>query len=365
MSVRTLPLGKTKAIALSVLVALGERSGNYCKAKQMKRHGYLYSKVIDKDNIRLAYLNARKGKRHYREVRKMNENPEHFIDELHDMLASDSFKNSEYTVFKRQTEYKLRDIYKLPFYPDRIVHHCIVQVMQPLWMKLLIRDTYSTIPGRGIHDGVARVKKALKDEQGTKYCLKLDVKKFYPSVDHDVLKQVLRRKVKDERLMGLMNEIIDSAQGIPIGNYVSQWFGNIYLAYFDHYVKEELGIKYYFRYADDLVFLSDSKEHLWSVLNSVQSYLKQHLKLEIKSNYQVYPVDARGIDFLGYRFFHGFTLVRKRIVRNFKRKIKGQQASKHVQSAYWGWFKHADTNRLTNKYFKNEREQQKSTSASC
>jgi len=320
----------------------------------MKRYSNLYEKVYNIDNIFKAYNNAKKGKKHYHEVKMIEKDEDRYLFALQDILINKQFVNSEYEVFIKQTGGKQREIYRLPFYPDRIVHHCIVQVMYPIWIKLLIRDTFSTIPGRGVHDGVYKLKAALKDVQGTQYCLKLDVRKFYPSVDHGVLKNILARKIKDQRLISLLDEIIDSAPGIPIGNYISQWFGNLYLAYFDHYVKEQLGIKYYFRYCDDLVILSDSKQHLRGVQIAIKQYLNEHLKLNLKSNNQIFPVGKRGIDFLGYRFYHTHILIRKSILKEFKRKIKGNLATPETQSAYWGWFKHANTYNLTQKYFKNE-----------
>jgi len=317
----------------------------------MKRHTQLFEKVCHKDNISLAFYNARKGKSYYPEVKRINKNPGKYINKLQDLLVNKKFENSEYDVFKRETGGKQRIIYRLPFYPDRIIHHCIVQVMMPIWMNLLIKDTFSTIPGRGIHDGVNRVKRALRDRNGTQYCLKMDIAKYYPSIDHGILKDILRKKIKDEDMMWLMGEIIDSAQGIPIGNYISQWFGNIYLAYFDHFVKENLEVNYYFRYADDLVILGNNKQWLHGIREEIKKYLIVNLNLDLKGNHQIFPVNVRGVDFLGYRFYHTHTLVRKRIVKEFKRKIKNQKTTKQTQSAYWGWFKHADTYNLRKKYF--------------
>ncbi len=317
----------------------------------MKRHKDLFQKVYDKENVRVAINNAKKGKSSYPDVKAINKDPEKYVEAIHFMIKNKQFKNSEYSIFRRVTGGKTRTIYKLPFYPDRIIHHCIVQVMMPIWMNLLIRDTYSTIPGRGIHDGVYRIKRALRDQDNTRFCLKMDIAKYYPTINHDILKAILSRKIKDNDLIDLFSEIIDSAPGIPIGNYISQWFGNIYLAYFDHYVKEDLKIKYYFRYADDLVLLGSNKEYLHNSRRNIQDYLEYNLALSLKDNYQVFPVKARGIDFLGYRFYHTHTLVRKRIVMAFKRKIKNKKASKKEQSAYWGWFKHANSHNLTKKYF--------------
>ena len=118
--------------------------------------------------------------------------------------------------------------------------------------------------------------------------------KFYPSIDHEILKQVVRRKIKDKRLLWLLDEIIDSADGVPIGNYLSQYFANLYLAYFDHWIKEEKRIKYYYRYADDIVILGSDKNELHSLLHEIRAYLSDRLKLKVKRNYQVFPVDKSG-----------------------------------------------------------------------
>ncbi len=320
----------------------------------MKKYNNLFTKIIDKSNLKQALVNAMRGKSHYSEVKKIKLNQQRYIDELHELVSKQEFKNSEYIIFEKNTGSKVRKIYKLPLFPDRILHHAIVQVMMPIWLKLLIRDTFSTIPNRGIHDGVNRIKTALKDRFNTTYTLKFDIRKYYQSIDHDILLNILSRKVKDEKLMCLFSEIIRSAPGVPIGNYISQWFGNLYLAYFDHYCKEELKAKYYFRYCDDVVILSSSKQYLHDIFNKITEYLDKELNLTIKGNYQIFPTSVRGIDFLGYRFFHDYTLVRKSIVKNFKHKLKHSQLKGdqlHSQLAsYYGWFKHANAYNLLNKY---------------
>jgi RNA-directed DNA polymerase len=131
----------------------------------------------------------------------------------------------------------------------------------------------------------------------------------------------LRRKIKDRDLLWLLDGIIDSAPGLPIGNYLSQYFANFYLTYFDHWIKETKGVKYYFRYADDLVFLSDSKPYLHQLLADIRQYLDRELKLTIKQNYQIFPVQDSGIDFVGYRMYHTHTMLRKSIKQNFARMM--------------------------------------------
>ena len=325
----------------------------------MKRYGNLYAKIWDMQNIREAHHNAQRGKQHYREVQMVNADEEKYLAQIQAMLRDKTFRNSEYEIFTKIEGGKKREIYKLPYFPDRIIHHCIMQVLEPIWMRVFISDTYAALKRRGIHKGVKRVKLALRDIENTRYCLKFDVRKFYPSIDHGILKTLLRRAIKDPDVLRLLDEIISSANGIPIGNYLSQYFGNLYLAYFDHWMKEDKRCRYYFRYCDDIVILHGDKEFLHRLFADVQRYLYDLLKLSIKSNYQVFPVGKRGIDFLGYRFFHDYTLLRKSIARRFKAKalyIKraycNMPPSQIVNGlmSYWGWMKHGNCLNLAKRY---------------
>lgn len=305
------------------------------------------------NNIKRAHMNARKGKSHYHEVQMVNANEELYLSKIQDMLLNKTFINSEYTTFMKLDSTKERKIFKLPYFPDRIIHHCIVQVLEPIWMKSLIADTYSSLKGRGIHKGVKRIKKALVDKENTTYCLKIDVRKFYPSIDHDILKQILNAKIKDPDVMWILNEVINSTDGVPIGNYLSQHFGNLYLSSFDHWMKEKQGCKYYFRYCDDVVILHNDKKYLAELCLNVSEYLEKILKLQLKSNWQVFPVDIRGIDFLGYRFYHTHTTLRKSTTKNFKKAITQIKRSNPktigmVNSimSYHGWMNYADCHNL-------------------
>lgn len=311
----------------------------------MKRLNNLYEKIISLDNLRLADEKARKGKSNSYGVRRHDRNRDDNIYKLHDQLVKNTFKTSQYYVFNMVTDAgKERTIYRLPYYPDRILHHAIMNIMEPIWVSLFTSDTYSCIKGRGIHGVFRKIKNDLKNLD-TRYCLKLDIRKFYPSIDHDILKQLLRRKIKDAKLLALIDEIINSAPGVPIGNYLSQFFANIFLTYFDHWIKEEKRVKYYYRYADDMVILSNSKQELHSLLIDIKDYLKT-LKLEVKGNYQVFPVDVRGIDFVGYVFRHTHILMRKSIKKTFARKFNSKNVK---QTPNYGWAVHCNTRNLINK----------------
>jgi len=181
----------------------------------------------------------------------------------------------------------------------------------------------------------------------------LDIKKFYPNIDHEILKQLLRKKIKDNDLLWLMDEIIDSADGLPIGNYLSQYLANYYLTFFDHWIKENKSVKYYFRYADDIVVLHSSKPYLHQLLFEIKIYLNENLKLIVKDNYQVFPVEARSIDFVGYRFYHTHTLLRKGIKKSFARMLRNRKNRSSVAS-YLGWAKHCNSINLINKLLPND-----------
>ncbi len=314
----------------------------------MKRINNLYNDIIAIDNLRLADEKARRGKRKSRGVLLHDQNRDNNIYALHLALKEKTFQTSSYSNFKIY-EPKEREISRLPYYPDRIVHHAVMNKLESVWVSVFTIDTYSCIKDRGIHGALERLKKDLKDMEGTKYCLKIDIKKYYPSIDHSVLKSIIRRKIKDKDLLWLMDGIIDSAPGIPIGNYLSQYFANLYLAYFDHYVKEEMMVRYYYRYADDMVFLSGSKDFLHDLFSNIKEYLLNNLKLEIKDNYQIFPVESRGIDYIGYRFYHTHTLLRKLIKKRFARAVSKRGSAIQTHAAYWGWAKHCNSINLVKK----------------
>lgn len=331
----------------------------------MKRYGNLYDNIINIDNLNLADEKARKGKVRTYGVRHHDKTREANILQLHETLKNCDYHTSRYDTFTIY-EPKERHICRLPYYPDRIVHHAIMNIMEPIWVSMFISTTYSCIKGRGIHKCAVDVQRVLhSDIEGTKYCLKIDIRKFYESIDHKILKQIIRLKIKDERLLKLLDEIIDShnsvpgakrGKGLPIGNYLSQYLANLYLTYFDHYVKEQLHVKYYFRYADDIVVLASSKDELRKVLSAMRMYLST-LKLRVKANYQIFPVESRGIDFVGYVFRHKYTLLRKKIKKSLCKRVaklhhRATLPSKHYYkqqiASWWGWCKYCNSVNLVN-----------------
>lgn len=327
----------------------------------MKRIGNLYSQIITVDNLMLADEKARKGKANTYGVLKHDRKRDQNIYDLHISLLNRKFKTSEYKIFTIY-EPKRREIYQLPYYPDRIVHHAIMNILEPIWVGVFVKNTYACIKGKGIHGAMKDVEKSLRmDINGTKYCLKLDIRKFYPSVDHEIMKAIIRKKIKDRDLLELLDGIIDSAEGVPIGNYLSQYLANLYLAYFDHWMKEEKRVKHYFRYADDIVILHQNKAYLHGLLREIENYLSDNLNLDVKDNWQVFPVSSRGIDFVGYVFYHTHTRLRKSIKQNLCRKVAklnkenlSTEEYKRQICSWLGWCYHCDARNLLKSIIKTE-----------
>lgn len=313
----------------------------------MKRISNIWQDIISPDNLELAAEKASKGKKKQYGYIVFNKDREANLVKLHESLINKTFRTSEYKTMKVY-EPKERLVYRLPFFPDRIVHHAIMNHLETMFVKVFTADTYSCIKERGIHAASFALRRALKDQEQTTHCLKFDIRKFYPSVDHETLKQLLRRKIKDKDLLWLLDEIIDSAPGVPIGNYLSQYFANFYLTYFDHHVKENMKVKHYFRYADDCVILGNDKDQLHKALSEMREYLGSRLKLDIKHNYQVFPVQARGIDFVGYVHFHRYTLLRKSIKKRFAVMLSKNRNPDSINS-YFGWAKHCNSKNLLKK----------------
>lgn len=291
----------------------------------MKRRGYIYEKIYDTDNLIEAHKQARKGKSTKRSVRYTDEHIDQRIKELQYMLANETYVVSKYETEIIFDKTKERKLLKLPYYPDRIIQWAIMLQIEEDFVKRIPHFSCASIKGRGIKHAFNLTQQYLReDKEGTQYCLKMDISKFYDNVDREILKKRLRRIFKDAKLLRLLDQIIDSPpgdKGIPIGSYLSQYFANYYLADFDHWLKETLGVKYCVRYMDDVVIMSNSKEQLHEWRKLIEEYLRQELNLTLKRNWQVFPVEARGIDFVGYRFYHDKTRIRKRTAKAIFKKM--------------------------------------------
>ena len=317
-----------------------------------------YWKVTDPMNVLRATNNTIRGKNKRHDVQRMMEQVG-YIETMQcvwELLSTEQFTPSEYTE-KTINDGKERHLKIAPLVPDRIVHHCLVDVLEEHMQRLFIANTYACVRGRGIHKCLQDLNRALqRDKRGTRYCLKIDIRHYYDNIDHEVLKRIIAKSVGDKRLLRLIYLIIDSTEGkgIPIGFLTSQHFANWYLTPFDHWIKEVMRVRYYYRYMDDIVVLGRTKTELHELLEAMRRYLGEELLLEIKPNWQIFPVDARSIDFVGYKSNHYNVLVRASILKRYWRKLhKLQRNSKqcggitfeqavHELASHYGWLQHCD-----------------------
>lgn len=323
----------------------------------MKRLNHVWENFCDEATLRQAIENAAKGKRRYAKVRRILKEKDKFARELSKTLSRGKFKPSPYRVDVMKTEYgKLREIFKLPFYPDRNVQHAISLVMRERWDKSLTSDTYACMQDRGINCNIKRfnmrhkVRRAICSyRHRTVFVLKMDISKCYPSVDNDIMAQTYRRYCKDSKMVELMDSINYNSDGLPIGNFLSQLWINLYLNPLDRFIKEELKARHYFRYMDDIVLLCEDKSLLHQWQWRIMNFLWYSLRLLCNSKRQVFPLGRnrteRGIDFGGYVFYHDCILVRKRIKQAFARK---RHKPKSIPS-YIGILKHCDGRNLIDK----------------
>lgn len=320
----------------------------------MKRHGNLFDKIVSMDNIRLAHQLAQRGKRHYTAVKKINKDPEPYLLAIQKMLIAGTFTTSKYQTELRFDGGKWRTIHKLPYFPDRIVQHAIMLVCGPIWRKSFIRDTFQSIEGRGTHDACRRVEKFLKANPKC-HAIKVDIEKYYPSANNSVVKACIRYKIKCVRTLRLLYDIIDSHVGLPIGNFTSQYLGNLLLTAFDWWAKQVVRLKGYFRYCDDIVFMHTNSKYLHAVYIKAKSKLLD-LGLKLKDSVCYRYVPKQGLDFCGFVFFGTHTKLRKRIADNLIEKAKQADTKKLLDSlmSYWGWIKRIQAKGLWRKIITNE-----------
>jgi len=314
----------------------------------MKRHRNIWASICNMDSLRRAHHAARKGKAHYTEVKWVNANEDAALERIYQSLRDKTFTTSPYEVEERFDGRKVRTIHKLPYYPDRIVQHALVSACEDIWKASFIRDTFQSITGRGTHDARKRVEGVVSGRYDL-YALKFDVQKYYPSANNDILKQEVRNKIKCADTLWLIDNIIDSNIGLPIGNYTSQYFGNIYLAQFDWWAKQTLKPLGYFRYCDDFVVLVDSAEKAHDCRRKIFQALTEEYKLSIKADWQVFPVSARGLDFVGFVFWPDKTRLRRGIAKGVMKKAQGIKRKTSAMTpyqiangagSYWGWCKY-------------------------
>jgi RNA-directed DNA polymerase len=321
----------------------------------MRRHNNLFNRIVEVDNLRLAYHKAKRGKSSKSFVVRFDKKAESSLLAIQDLLLTDSFKTSKYHT-KWVYEPKKRLIYVLPFAPDRIVQHAIMNIVEPIWDNLLISDSYACRVGKGLHSGS---KKCMEFVRKYKYCLKCDVSKFYPSIDHNILFKIIQRKIKCKPTLKLLEEIIYSipcGKNVPIGNYTSQWFGNLYLNELDQHLKHEYHVKPYIRYCDDFVLFDNSKTFLNKMANNIKSFCREKLELTL-SKCDLFPV-TQGVDFLGYRHFPDYILLRKSTSKRVKKRLKllpkllaaGKITKEYFRSSIastQGWLRWANTHNLS------------------
>lgn len=345
----------------------------------MKRFKKLYPKIYDYENLYQAYLSARKNKRYRSEVLSFSANLEENLIELQNELIYHTYRVGRYREFY-VTEPKRRLIMALPF-RDRVLQWAIYRIVNPLFSKSYISDSYACIPGRGVHSAITRLQYWLRFECKAQpmYYLKIDVAKFYYRVDHQILLKILNRKIDDPDLTELLKVIIQSEDtpfglplseglrvgarlydvGIPIGNLTSQMFANIYMNELDQYAKRTLRVRRYIRYMDDVVVLSPSKELLHHYKSIFEKFLNKELHLELNRKTAVRPCTL-GIDFCGYKIWPDHIKIRKSTALRMKRHLKlvteqyaegtiSLDKANETFTSYFGMLKHCDSYLLRKK----------------
>ena len=316
----------------------------------MKSYNHLYEKYISDENIKLAIKNACKHKLKRRRFRELHDNPDKYINWIREQATE--FHNDHHTPIQIYDgiQRKKRTII-VPSFREQIIHHMVVNIFKPIVMKPLYEHSYGSIPERGGTKGMKVIKKWLThDYRNTKYCLKMDIRKYFDSVPHEIVIEKLKSQIHDERFLSILLEIINvNDKGLPLGFYTSQWLANWYLTGLDHYIKEELKAKHYIRYMDDMVIFDSNKRKLHKMRKLIENYLHDNLGLELKDNWQVFPIKSRFLDFMGYRFYRNKVTLKKSIIIKACRKARRIARDKPTiysikqYLSYLGWFSQTDS----------------------
>ncbi|MFH0831862.1 MAG: reverse transcriptase domain-containing protein [archaeon] len=332
----------------------------------MKTYKNLFEKVCSLRNLHIAYCKAREGKRYGEEVLGFSYNLEENLLKLKEELETHTYKHGKYKEFYVRDP-KMRLIKAAPF-RDRVVHHALCNMIEPIFDCSFIHDSYACRKDKGTHKGVERLQRFIRSDKDN-YALKCDIRKYFSSVDHQIMLELITKRIKDKEIIWLVNLILESsitykesrACGIPIGNLTSQLFANIYLNELDYFAKHKLKVEHYIRYVDDFLFLHESKQSLHEIRKQVISFLES-LKLEIHTKKAVVFQSRHGIDFLGYRVFYSYRLLRKSGVKKFLKELKKLKIgyeknllpSQKIYESLNSWIahaSHADTYGLRTKIF--------------
>ena len=311
----------------------------------MKSYKNLWEQFISPENFELAARRAVKSKKAKNVVQRFLRRKDELLQKLRAKLIAGTFKTSAYKTFTIY-EPKKRVIYKLPLYPDHVLHHALINVLGPIWQKMFIRDSFACIPDRGLH---AASKRTMDFVRRNKYVLQCDIRKFYPSINHDKMMQIIAHKIHDRRIVRILDEIVRSVGGqtnLPIGNLTSQWMGNVYMNELDHFVKQGLRWRDYIRYCDDFCLYGNDLQQMKAAAGEIRGFVERELKMIF--SHSVIHRTADGISFVGYRHFKKFILLRRVSAQKIKRRLcnivshndSGEHAIGQVAAAY-GWSKWA------------------------
>lgn len=299
----------------------------------MRIYKNLFNKIIQPETLFSAWEEFKSGKGFKPDVLLFEQELERNVFKLVTDLRMGRYKHDRYMGFYI-SDPKLRHIHKATV-RDRVLHHAIFNVLNPIFEPTFIPNSFSCRVGKGSHKGVLCLRGMLNKESRNNtracYVLKCDVRKFFDSIDHGILLEILSRKIKDQKVMNLVREIIGSfnskqsdlfcKKGVPIGNLTSQIFANIYMNEFDQFVKHKLKIKYYARYTDDFVIISRDREYLLSLISVVSEFLGNVLKLELHPKKVEIISYHKGVDFLGYVVFPHHILIRKKTKKRVIKKL--------------------------------------------
>lgn len=322
----------------------------------------MFEKVATIENITRAIRKASENKRRRPEVVRVLSDIERHAYLIYKMLWTKTYKPCapKETLIKEGAKQKERIVTKINFFPDQIIHWVIMLQVAPIITKSAYQLSCGCMPGRGVHYGKKYMERWIRgDRKNTKYCLKMDIRKFYPSLCHHFVKEQIRRRIKDPKMLWLLDAIIDVYKlGLPIGFLTSQWLANFVLQPLDYLIKQKIKVRYYLRYMDDLVLFGPNKKKLRKIISQIEDYLKS-CRLEVKENYQVFPVDKRAVDVMGFRFFRHKTILRKSLMLRMTRRArriwrKGMATPRDATAilSYLGWVRHANVHGMFRKWIK-------------